>query len=136
MQQDAIRQRVRLDKITFFDGIIIAFILLLSIGIILRTQFNLNRKISKGVGAAVYYDGKLDKRLALDKDREIILLNGKMTVEIKDNKLRVKKSECPRQLCVNTGWIQYPGETVICVPFKTLIEISSARPPAVDAVVF
>ncbi len=136
MQQDAIKRRVRLDKITFLDVIIIAFIVLLSAGILLRTKLNLNREPSKVIGAAVYHDGKLAQRLALDKDREIILLNGKMLIEVRERKVRVKKSECPRQLCVKTGWIQHTGETVICVPFKTLIEITSARTPVVDAVVF
>ena len=136
MQQDTIKQRVRLDRITFFDVVIIVFILLLSAGFLLRTQFNLNREPSKGMGAAVYYDGKLDKRLDFGKDREIVLLNGKMVIEVHGEKVRVKKSECPRQLCVKTGWIQHPGESIICVPFKTVIEIDAARKPVVDAVVF
>jgi len=53
----------------------------------------------------------------------------------KDKKVRVKKSECPRQLCANIGWIQHTGEAIICVPFKTLIEVKSADAPVVDAVV-
>ena len=134
MQKDASKQRVYLSKLTLFDVILIVSILLLSAGILLRTQFN--RESSKVIGAAVYHDGKLDKRLSLDKDREIVLLNGKMLLEIREKKVRVKKSECPRQICVKTGWIQYPGETIVCVPFKTLIEIGSAQTPVVDAVVF
>lgn len=136
MQQDAIKRRVRLDKITFFDGVVIVSILLLSVGILLKTQFNANRNPSKMMAGAVYHDGKLEERLALDKDREINLLDGKMRIEVRGKKLRVQKSACPRQLCVKTGWIQYTGETIICVPFKTLIEINSPRTPVVDAVVF
>ena len=74
--------------------------------------------------------------MTLDKDQEISLLNGKMLIEIKGKKLRVKKSECPRQVCVNAGWIRLAGENIICVPFKTLIEVKSTGAPLVDAVVF
>lgn len=136
MQQNAIKTRVRLDKITFFDGVIIGFILLLSVGILLKAWFNENRNPSTAIGAAVYHDGRLFERLTLNMDREIRLLDGKMIIEVRGKKVRVKKSECPRQLCVKTGWIQYTGESIICVPFKTLIEIDSARAPVVDAVVF
>jgi len=136
VQQNAIKTRVRLDKITFFDGVIIGFILLLSVGILLKAWFNENRNPVTAIGAAVYHDGRLHERLALNMDREISLLDGKMIIEVRGKKVRVKKSECPRQLCVKTGWIQYTGESIICVPFKTLIEIDSARAPVVDAVVF
>lgn len=136
MQKDVSKQRVDLRKITLFDVILIASILLLSAGILLRTKLNLNRKPSAAMGASVYHDGKLHDRLAVDTDRELVLLNGKMLIEVKGKKVRVKKSECPRQLCVKTGWIQYTGETIVCVPFKTLIEINSGDTPVVDAVVF
>jgi len=136
VQKDVSKQRVDFSKITVFDVILIASILLLSAGILLRTKLNLDRKPSAAMGASVYHDGKLHDRLALDTDRELVLLNGKMLIEVKGKKLRVKKSECPRQLCVKTGWIQYTGETIVCVPFKTLIEINSGDTPVVDAVVF
>jgi len=99
-----------------------------------RSKLGLNWQSFSANEASIYYDGKLSKRLALNKDQEIVLLNGKMLVEIKENKIRVKRSECPRQVCVNTGWIQYTGEAIICVPFKTLIEIKSPETPVVDAV--
>jgi hypothetical protein len=130
------RQRVALSKLTPFDIFIIIFIMLLAVGIILRTKLTLNWPLSKTIEAAVYHDGKIHQHLALDSDQEISLLNGQMLIEIKEKKLRVKKSECRRQLCVKIGWIQHTGEAIICVPFKTVIEIKSANPPVVDAVVF
>lgn len=136
MNKDGSKQRVILSKPTPFDIVIIIFIMLLAVGIILRTKLNLNWQSSKAINAAVYHDGKIHQQLALDRDREISLLDGQMLIQIKGKKLRVKKSECPRQLCVNIGWIQHTGETVICVPYKTLIEIKSAKAPVVDAVVY
>jgi hypothetical protein len=110
--------------------------MLLAVGVIFRNRLNLSRQPYRAIEAAIYHDGKIHQHVALDKNQEIRLLKGKMLIEIKDKKLRVKKSECPRQLCVNVGWIRFTGETIICVPYKTLIEIKSTGAPLVDAVVF
>ena len=136
MNRNAFKHRVDIYKITFIDIIVIVCILLLSSGIILKSKLGLNWQSEKVTKASVYHEGKLHKHLKLTEDQEIILLKGKMVVEIKGKKVRVKKSECPRQVCVNVGWIQHTGEAIICVPFKTLIEIKSADAPVVDAVVF
>ena len=136
MKSDASKHKVDIYKITFVDVIVIGFILLLSTGIILKAKLGLIWQSEKITEASVYHNGKLHKHLKLAEDQEIILLNGKMVVEIKGKRVRVKKSECPRQVCVNIGWIQHTGEAIICVPFKTVIEIKSADAPVVDAVVF
>jgi len=131
-----LRHRVDIDKVTFLDVILIVSILLLSTGIILNAKLGLNWQSAKNAKASVYHDGKLNNRIDLAEDQEIILLDGRMVVEIRGKKVRVKKSACPRQLCVKNGWIQHSGEVIICVPYKTVIEINSAKAPVVDAVVF
>jgi hypothetical protein len=130
------KQRVALRKMTPLDVVVIIFIVLLAVGIILRSRLNMNWQSSKAVEAAIYHDGKIHEHLGLSSDQEINLHNGKMLIEIKGKKIRVKKSECPRQVCVNVGWIRFTGETIICVPYKTLIEIKSSGGPQLDAVAF
>ncbi|MCP4353717.1 MAG: NusG domain II-containing protein, partial [Desulfobacterales bacterium] len=56
-------------------------------------------------------------------------------IETKQGGIRIKKSDCPRQICVNTGWIKTPGRIIVCVPNKILIEIKSEKPLFLDAVV-
>ena len=136
MDKSDANQRVALRKITPFDVIVIIFILLLAVGIVLRNRLNLNWQSAKAIEAAIYHDGKIHQHLALDRDQEVSLLNGKMLIEIKGKEIRVKKSECPRQVCVNVGWIRFTGETIICVPYRTLIEIKSTGGPQLDAVAF
>ncbi len=46
-----------------------------------------------------------------------------MEIEVKEGRIRVLKSDCPQKICVQTGWISKPGQTIICVPNKVLIEI-------------
>ena len=135
-QKDKAEQRLELKKITFLDIVSIVFILLLAVGIILKTKLGDHLHSSAVIEASIFHDGKMDRHVALDKNQEIDLLGGKMVVEVKDKKLRVKKSACPRQLCVNMGWIKHSGEIIVCIPFKTLIEVKSSSRPVVDAVVF
>jgi hypothetical protein len=123
-------------RITVFDVVLVALILLFSAGVILHTKLGFKGQSSKVKEASVYHEGKLLKDVKLDKDEAFHLLKGKMLIQIKEGRIRVKESDCPRQICVNTGWIQYPGESVVCVPYKVLIEVKSAGAPVVDAVVY
>ena len=125
-----------LSKVTAFDILLVALILLFSIGVILHTRLGMKGQSPKAAEASLYHEGNLLKTIKLDKDEEFPLLKGKMLIEIKEGRIRVRKSDCPRQICVNTGWIQYPGESIVCVPYKVLIEVKSAGYPVVDAVVY
>ena len=122
-------------RLTPFDVVLIVLILFASTGVILFTELGLNWQLSETPEALVYHEGKLLDRLNLEKDREILLLNGKMILEIKDERVRVKKSDCPRKICVSTGWIKSPGQVIVCVPNKILIEIKKPAAPLLDAVV-
>lgn len=40
-----------------------------------------------------------------------------------DGKVRVARSTCPDKVCVRTGWISKPGQTIVCLPNKTVVRI-------------
>lgn len=52
---------------------------------------------------------------------------GKMILEIKDQQVRVRQSDCPRQICTHQGWISKAGQTLICIPNQILVEIAVSR---------
>ena len=130
--------RVDLKRITLLDVIAIVLLLLLSTSVILHNKLESNLPWARVAEASIFRDGELlFQHLRLDKDQEVVLLNGHMMVEVKDGRLRVKESDCPRRICLHTGWIQHPGETIVCVPNKMVIEIeASGSSPRVDAVVY
>ena len=130
------RPRVDLFKMRALDFVIIAMILLGSTAGLLKTTGGRKASVSPPTKVIVYRDGTAMQSLGLDNDREISLLDGKMVLEIHANKVRVKKSDCPRQHCVRQGWSRHAGESIVCVPFKILVEIQSDTRPVVDAVVF
>jgi hypothetical protein len=131
-----LEERIDLGKVTLLDVIVIALILFLSTAVILHDKLGINLPSAGAAEAAVFQDGKLFQRLKLDKDQEVVLFNGKMLLELKDGRLRVKESDCPRRICLHTGWIQHPGETIVCVPNKMVIEINASGSPRVDAVAY
>ena len=136
MKKDSAKENGSLYKLTVLDVIVIVLILSLSTVIILRTKVGRIFSSTEVSSARIFQDGELFKQLKLIEDQEISLVGGKMVLEVNEGRIRVKKSDCPRQICVNAGWIKHPGETVVCVPYKTLIEIKSSGPPVVDAVVY
>jgi hypothetical protein len=131
-----LEERIDLGKVTLLDIIVIALILFLSTAVILHDKLGINLPSAGAAEAAVFQDGKLLQRLKLDKDQEVVLFNGRMLLELKDGRIRVKESDCPRRICLHTGWIQHPGETIVCVPNKMVIEINASGPPRVDAVAY
>ncbi len=47
---------------------------------------------------------------------------GEITVEIKDGRVHMLHSSCEEQICVNQGFIQDPGSSIVCIPNQTIIE--------------
>lgn len=44
-------------------------------------------------------------------------------IEICEHKIRVKSSDCPDKICVNTGYISKKGEQIVCLPKKLIIKV-------------
>ena len=118
------------------DMILIVVILLGSAGGLLGSNMNWKEPASRVKEVIVYHDGTRAENFLLDKDRQVSLLSGKMVLEVLNNRVRVLRSDCPRQFCVHQGWATVEGETIICVPHKTVIEVKSTARPMVDAVVY
>lgn len=118
------------------DVFIIGFVLVLSAVSLLWFVHKRSQGSSKPKTALIYLKGALVEQVDLGKGQTTSLLDGKMQIEIKNGKIRVLKADCPNQICVNMGWIQYSGQTIACVPNKAMIEIKPAPAQVLDAVTF
>jgi hypothetical protein len=136
MDRDAAKSRIELRRLTMPDVVVIVLILSVSLALIVNAAFGSRGSSSKPIEASIYQDGKLVKRLSLKEDQQESLYDGKMRIEIKGGKIRVSRSDCAHQICVRVGWIAHSGEAITCVPYKTVIEIGSAKNTVIDAVVF
>lgn len=52
----------------------------------------------------------------LDTEPDNILL-------VENGRIRYYKSDCPDQICVNTGWLSRISDVAACVPAKTAVVI-------------
>ena len=46
-----------------------------------------------------------------------------MTVEVKNNRVRVISSGCPDKICIKTGWISHGYEFILCAPNQVSIRL-------------
>ncbi len=52
---------------------------------------------------------------------------GKSFLEIEGGRVRMVDSACPDKLCVRTGWISRPGESIVCLPNRVVVEVVSGE---------
>ena len=62
----------------------------------------------------------------LEKDIEIkVKHDGHLNiVSIKNKKVYMEYSDCRNQICVHTGEITRPGDTIVCLPNYVIVEIT------------
>ncbi|MBS4217417.1 NusG domain II-containing protein [Bacillus sp. FJAT-49711] len=49
-------------------------------------------------------------------------------IEVKNDHIRIKSANCSDQICVRTRAISKPGQTIVCLPHKLVIEIKAIDP--------
>jgi len=47
-------------------------------------------------------------------------------VTFEPKRVAITKANCSDQVCVRRGWIHKPGQTIVCLPHKLLIEVKSS----------
>ena len=88
-----------------------------------------------GAKACVYVDGELTAEYPLNRNTTVTLTaeNGSFNVlTIADGRADMTDAGCPDGLCVNMHSIAYAGETITCLPNKTVIKIEGGAPEGVD----
>ena len=75
----------------------------------------------------IYKDNNKYAQYPLNENREITVNGhqGPMIIEILNGRTRIVSSSCPKQICVNYGYINKSFQQLICVPNHILIEIQS-----------
>lgn len=111
------------DKVVI--SVLIFVILIGLIGIFTYRKINSGNKLV----AVIKQDGKVVKKIDLNnvkKDTEIKIKskdNHYNIIEVGEKKIRFKSADCQNQICVKSGWIKHPGDSVACLPHKVLIVI-------------
>ncbi|MCR4422039.1 MAG: NusG domain II-containing protein [Spirochaetales bacterium] len=93
-----------------------------SLPFILTGVLKITGNIHESLSIEINYNGT-HYLYSLEEDREIRFKNDRIIVEIKDKKVRVKESDCPDKLCMKRGWIDKPGQFIICMPNKLIVKV-------------
>jgi len=67
----------------------------------------------------------LDGKSQLWKVKNMIIEKGPLGV-------RVKESDCVKQICRHQGWIRSPGQVIICIPNRVTVRIVKKKVPSGD----
>lgn len=91
--------------------------------------------------ASISVNGNEIKRINLTNNLERYTLNlpevkcNPNAVEVVNEKIRITKSTCPEQICVNTGYISKPGIAIICLPHRVVIEIETTNDSSEEIII-
>lgn len=122
-----------------FDLLIIIILLCLSTLPVFIYQSHLTN--TSKVWAELKVDGKIIKKFNLNTEKKTEYLYQALDddynlIEVSDNKIRIKEASCIDQICVRRGFIQKPGETIVCLPHKLIIEIKTNDKKSDNEVIF
>lgn len=76
--------------------------------------------------AEISVDGKAVMELDLSED-QILTVDGAgggyNRIQVRDGAVSVLEASCPDKVCVHTGTVRYPGETIVCLPNRMIITV-------------
>lgn len=124
----------KLDYIVIIGLIIVS---LLSSGIILYSSAK-NKYQSQYVEISV--KGKLYKKITFNSSTEetidIKTNLGENIVRISKGKVKILDADCPDKVCVKDGYIYKPGQLLVCLPHKVVVEIKGIKNAETDDVAY
>lgn len=132
----SIKEFIKKSRLKPFDGIIVVVLILLSFVPLIIFMKQQADQVKPGQNvtyeAKLSVDGQEIKSFDLvdgqkkysylyedeDGDTNLIVVDGR--------KIRITEANCGDQICVQRGWIDKAGETIVCLPHKLIIEISAS----------
>ncbi len=91
----------------------------------------------EGSNIVITVDGKEYGTYSLLEEQTIVIENGdaKNIIEIKDGKAYMLEASCPDQLCVDQNDISYDKESIICLPNKVVLTVTSDTESELDGII-
>ncbi len=115
------------------DVLLIAVLIVLSLSALV--VFGLCKK--SGQSVSVLVDGKEMYSLPLNKDSqtEIKSKNGSNTLVIQNGCAYITDASCPDKICQKHQKISRSGETIVCLPNRVTVRVTSQTANGLDATV-
>jgi len=118
------------------DIMIIVLIVAISIASLGILKMNSNKQYEEK-HAEIYVDGELIKTISFDDttNAEPFTVKtelGVNVIKIQNGKVQIIDANCPDELCIKDGPISKPGEMLVCLPHKVVVEIKGYSKNEVD----
>lgn len=112
-------------KLKKLDYIIIASLILITI-LSSVVIFGLHRRKFDEQYVEIQVEGKFYKRVPLTNYNETLKIKSKLgtnIIRIANGIVSVSEADCPDKICIKDGSIRYPGQILVCLPNKVVVEI-------------
>jgi len=91
--------------------------------------------------AIIEVDGEHYKTISMNEDSQYKINfpdNKYIELSIENQKIWISEEtvECPQKICIKTGEISKPGESIVCLPNKTVIYIEGSSKSKIDDISF
>lgn len=117
-------------------GDFIIFAVILFIAVICLIPF-INTQYDQLI-CEISQDNKIINKIILNKGYKdkitIETKNGNNVICIDDNSVWFEHSDCPDQICVNTGKLTHAGQIAVCLPNKVIVKLIGQE-NKIDAIV-
>lgn len=115
-------------------GILIIAVIILSVFYIKRPE-----DVSTDKYLSIQQDGVEIDRIPydrLDKNFKKVVKgeDGENTIEMTEEGVRITHADCPDKICVHMPAISEPGEMIVCLPNKLLLEIVEDTSEGIDVI--
>lgn len=109
------------DIIVIIILICVSFIPELFLGIMMGKNYN-------GTYAVITVEGKVYKTIPLSEHRGEEKINvktkyGYNIVDVKNQSVSIIDADCKDKICIKEGAISKPGQNIVCLPHKVMIEV-------------
>jgi hypothetical protein len=115
-----------MSKKTVHDIILVTAVLLVAGSIYMYTALPGRSFGESSAKVVVRVDGEIYGEYPLNSNKVIELSTerGNNKIIINDSTVWMEDADCPDKVCVKTGKIKKPGQTIVCLPHRTVIEIT------------
>lgn len=116
------------NKFKLGDLFIVALVIVVGLSMLWYYKSNINKKTETTKYVSIQVDGKEIRKLKLDENMngeklEIKTEFGRNLLEFTSDSVRSVEADCPDKLDVLQGAITMPGETIVCLPNRLVVEI-------------
>lgn len=114
-------------KLQKYKNDLILSALIAAAGILIASGYYLMHQ-EAGNTITITVDGTLFRTLSLSSDTMIDIPGangGSNRLVIKNGQASITEADCPDKLCIHQTAIQHNGESLVCLPHKVIVKVSS-----------